>query len=171
MNYFYDILNVDLRDKIINIVIESHRNDIENNRKAVISMVYTPWDSYEIQCPHGNEYYKHITSKNGKTWYFDYVVFESSCGGIGSLKSNDIPMDKSIKIGYVHAFTNMVDKLLHIKRQRIYNLSRKFNMNMHDIDCDIFVGNYWCDNMYVSPIDDHMYICNDCYENGILISA
>ena len=148
MNYFYDILPIELQDKIITIATKSY-----------IKNIYTSWNVEYLYLETTHEEYRNIQSQNGKIWFFDSIIYKNECGGVCSLKAST-----NIFKNYENCI--IIDEIRFIKDCKLFRLQHKFNKNINDFECDIYTGNYWKIG-YKSPIDDHLNLANESYDDAL----
>lgn len=155
-NYFYDVLPIDLQQYIIKI-------EEELNKKCVIKKVYIPWYVRLQQWTHSIEEYRHIINQDGKIWYMDLLINSDECGGTSMLKVND--NDTVISL---YKCCDVIDEIVFLKLCKHTGLQKSINKRMWDLEYDVFVGNYW-ENGYVSPLDDHLELANESYDDAIMV--
>ena len=161
MNYFYDILPLDIREYIIKIKQEE---EIEN-RKYVIRNVYKPWYVRKHDWGHSIEEYRHQVTMN-KFWYMDMFIKKDECGGLIYLRSN---LRTTRDVFNVFHSCDLVDQLVLLNVcQNNRLIPKKINKNVVDIGCDVYIGNWWKVG-YTSPLDDVLDLANDAYDDRMLI--
>lgn len=161
MNYFYDILPLDIRECIIKIKQEE---EIEN-RNYVIKNVYKPWYIRKHDWGHSIEEYRHQVTMN-KYWYMDMLIKKDENGGLTYLKSN---VRKTNIIFNVFHSCELVDQFVLMNVCQNNRLIQKYiNKSVIDIGCDVYMGNWWGSG-YISPLDEVMDLSNEAYDGRILI--
>ena len=161
MNYFYDILPVDIREYIIKIKLEE---DVEN-RNYVIKNVYIPWYVRKYDWGHSIEEYRHQVTSN-KFWFMDMLIKKDENGGLTYLRSN---LRKDNLTLNVFESCELMDQLvlMNIYKNNRF-IPKKMNKNVNYLGHDVYIGNWW-EIGYKSPLDGVMDLSNEAYDDRILI--